>query len=162
MNHLLLTYVIAMKKLQKFNRKKDRHLRRMSLCDHCVLCKGKLSPETCVLPCSHVFCKNCISRSSTHSQLCPQCGEPFSRVHEEIDHKPTGYVFSAKALSNLYSITPPSFDDMIPESREESEPAIVRPATRIPVAKERTRAIQDSHQRTRTNRIAMQPVLHLV
>lgn len=149
---ILIVYVMVIKKIPIKSGVKKTAIRM----DHCILCKGRLSAETCVLPCNHVFCKRCISKSTTHSQLCPQCGEPFSRLQEEINHRMTGYVFSAKALSKLYSLSAES-SDVFGDDREQSERHISR--SRVPTSNQQN--IAQDRQRSHLNRITMQPTLRL-
>lgn len=122
-----------------------------------MLCKGRLSVETCVLPCSHVFCKKCICKATAHSELCPQCGEPFSRLQEEINHRLTGYVFSAKALSKLYSLSTEPLEDFTGDREASGHHA---PASHIHVSTQQSN-IRPDRPRVRGNRAAMQPTLRL-
>ena len=69
----------------------------------CSICHCRFGRCTCKLPCGHQFCQICISKWCGSSFSCPTCSQNFTRLVELNNSEPTGYVFSAKALSALYS-----------------------------------------------------------
>ncbi|OHT02462.1 hypothetical protein TRFO_30407 [Tritrichomonas foetus] len=71
----------------------------------CTLCEQRISYHSCALPCHHQFCEICISKWCSRNTTCPICGQSFTRIHEIVNKTPTGFIFSAKALSNLYETT---------------------------------------------------------
>lgn len=99
--------------------------------DVCAICARALSRETCALPCGHIFCRNCISRACASARTCPRCGEPFATLQEQVAGKPTGFVFSAKRLAELYRTSAAPEPVAVPEPVKNPPPPRPRGVSRF-------------------------------